>query len=175
MDWNLNLFLKINKLVGQNKWLDAFGKAGGELMIFFSGAWFFVSVFLEFYPHRQAIFLPIAFLGLSWFLGLGISQLIGLLVAEKRPKAEHGEINELFSPISRWKAFPSDHTLAAFLFFFIALVFSLPFAWVLFIFALWIAWGRVYGGVHYPLDVVGGFLLAGLMGVGAWYIYLLVF
>jgi len=174
MDWNINIFTKINSLVGRNKWFDAFGRAGGEIIIVFSVAWFLISTFLKFYPEKIAIFMPIAFLGLFWFLGLGINQLIGLLVKEPRPQVMNREIKLLFEPISK-KSFPSDHALAAFLIFFMALIFELPFLGVLLVFALWICWGRIYCGVHYPLDIVGGFLMAGLMGVVAWYIYLLVF
>lgn len=175
MDWNIKLFFKINQLIGKNKWLDVFGRAGGEFVIFFSLAWYFVSVFIKFYPNRIEIFLPIVFLGSVWFIGLGVSQLIGLLVKEKRPKLTFPDTKQLFEPISSWKSFPSDHTMAVFIIFFLSLIFSLPFAWVLLVMALWTAWGRAYGGVHYPLDIIGGFLLAGLMGVSAWCVYLIVF
>jgi membrane-associated phospholipid phosphatase len=43
-----------------------------------------------------------------------------------------------------------------------ALIFHLPLAWALLPMALWVVWGRVYAGLHYPFDIIGGAVLAAL-------------
>lgn len=174
MDWNTKLFYKVNSLVGRYKWLDIFGRAGAEYVIFGSFGWYISAVLIS-DANRQAAFVKLAFLGLVLFLGWGISQFIGLVVKERRPIILHPEIKTLFTPISNWKAFPSDHALFAFAIFFLAIIFHLPGAWALLPMALWIAWGRVYCGVHYPIDIIGGAVLSGLLGVAAWFSYLLIF
>jgi membrane-associated phospholipid phosphatase len=31
--------------------------------------------------------------------------------------------------------------------------------------ALWVGWGRVYAGVHYPADILGGIIMAVLVAI----------
>jgi undecaprenyl-diphosphatase len=71
----------------------------------------------------------------------------------------------LFSPLPHFpnKTFPSDHTTLAFVIFFVSLFLGLPWSWHLLPLALWVGWGRVYCGVHYPGDVFGGILVS--MGI----------
>ena len=163
MDWNTNLFLKINRLVGKNRWLDAFGRAGAEWVIFGMAAWFLGTMWMVRMPDRKSMLLGVMILGSAWAMGIMLSWLIGLIVKETRPHVKHPESHLLFQPLSNWKSFPSDYTFTSFLFFFLALLLGLPAAWALLPLALWVAWGRVYAGVHYPFDVVGGISLAGLM------------
>lgn len=163
MDWNTRLFLKINNLVGKNKWADAFGRAGAEWAIFGMAAWFLVSLWLARMPDKKAIFIGVMILGSAWAMGIILSLLIGLIVKENRPHVKHPESRLLFYPLSNWKSFPSDHSFSAFLIFFLAILLNLPAAWALLPLALWVGWGRVYAGVHYPFDVVGGASLAALV------------
>ena len=51
-----------------------------------------------------------------------------------------------------------------------AYVFHLPSAWALVLMAMWVMWGRVYAGVHYPLDILGGTAVAGLVATIGSYI-----
>jgi len=101
--------------------------------------------------------------------------LIGLVVKEKRPAATFNNVKQMFVPVSYWKAFPSDHTMFAFTAFFMALIFGLPAALALLSLALWVAWGRVFCGLHYPIDILGGITVAAFVSIFSWYLYLLVF
>jgi len=163
MDWNARLFLIINRLVGKNRWLDAFGRAGAEWVIFGMVGWFIVGLWMMRMPDRKAMLLGVMILGSAWSLGILLSWVIGLIVKESRPHIKHPESSLLFIPLSNWKSFPSDHALSAFLLFFLAILLHLPAAWALLPLALWVGWGRVYAGVHYPFDIVGGASLAGLV------------
>ena len=159
MDLNAKIFLKINKLVGKNKWLDAFGRAGAEFVIVAMVGWYLVSAMVGSATLEKLqvnlIILPIGWI-FAWLLDLTIA----FVVRENRPQVVMPEIKQLFKPMMGWKSFPSDHAMSAFLIFFLALIFGLPFALGLFILALWVVWGRIYCGAHYPLDALAGFLTA---------------
>ncbi|MCX6780452.1 MAG: phosphatase PAP2 family protein [Candidatus Magasanikbacteria bacterium] len=49
--------------------------------------------------------------------------------------------------------------------FLMALIFGFPTAWGLLPLVLWVCWGRVYSGVHYPGDILGGATLAAFVSV----------
>ncbi|KKP59446.1 MAG: Bacitracin transport permease protein BCRC [Candidatus Magasanikbacteria bacterium GW2011_GWC2_34_16] len=166
MSKNVDLFLEINSLVGKNRWFDAFGRAGAEWVIIAMGGWFLASIYIS----KLEVLFPIIFSLLLWLIGIGISFIIGFLVKEFRPHIYHPESRVLFTPLSNWKSFPSDHSFSAWLVFFLALIFGLPGAWALLLLALWVSWGRVYAGLHYPLDIVGGVVLAGLLAILGYYI-----
>ena len=170
MNSNYKLFLRINSKVGQNRWLDAFGRAGAELVIFGMGGWYVaISLILNF-GNKFAMFLPILTLLVCVGIGLVLSNVVGFFVQEVRPRLRFPEIKILFWPLSSWKSFPSDHAFVAFLIFFLALIFDLPAVWGLLPLAIWICWARVYAGVHFPLDVVGGIVLAVIVSIGNYFI-----
>ena len=163
MNWSEKLFFKINSLVGKNRWLDAFGRAGAEWVIVAMAGWYVAVGFIVNYGNVMHMWTPV-----FWLAGCGaaswvVSGLIALVVKEVRPRLKFPEAKILFWPMYNTKSFPSDHTMFAFLIFFSAMIFNFPTAWSLLPLAMWVAWGRVYAGLHYPRDVVGGVVLAGLM------------
>jgi len=157
MNWNVRLFFKINSLVGRYRWLDVFGWFGAELAIFLMLAVYIVYLFFNFslYPIGESI--PVFII--AWIIGFLLSLLIGYLVKSPRPYITHPEqvkkkINTLFG----WKSFPSDHSMTAFLILFLSI--GNPLAWIFLALALLVGFGRVFTGVHYPLDVIGGAFVA---------------
>jgi len=172
MDLNTKIFLKINGLVGKNRWLDAFGRAGAEWVIIAMAGWYLVSVMVG-SPTLEKLYFNLTVLPVGWIFAWLLDLGIALLVRENRPQVEMPEIKQIFKPMMSWKSFPSDHSMTAFLFFFMALFFGLPFMAGLFILALWVVWGRIYCGVHYPLDALAGFLTALVTGLLAYYLNLI--
>lgn len=161
--WNRKLFLAINAQVGKKPWLDH--------VMYFSGQWLIVFVIwiagLWMLVLRET---PIMIISISLFaitaLGIGLctSQLIGLVMKHKRPIKDFPEVRTLITPLGNWKSFPSDHTLMVTITFLIAVLFAAP-LWIMVslgISALFVMVGRVYGGVHYPADIIGGLVLAGV-------------
>ena len=165
MNYNVSLFLKINKLVGKNRWLDLFGKAGAEWVIISMLGWYVASVFIDYNSETRNILLRTGTLAVGWLGGWCISILIGTIVREPRPHVTYPESKLLFQPYMSWKSFPSDHAMSAWLIFFLAFIFGLPGLEGLFVLALWVCWGRVFAGLHYPFDLVGGFFLAAFVSV----------
>jgi undecaprenyl-diphosphatase len=175
MNFNIKLFFKINQLLGKYKWLDAFGRAGAEWAIVAMLGWYTASNLATNLPNPQAAFWPMLFLGAIWGAGMLVSNFLGLITREPRPHVTYPNSKLLFTPLVAWKSFPSDHAMSAWLIFFMALVFGLPGSEALLIMALWVSWGRVYAGVHYPFDIVGGIAVAGLMSVLAYYLLIIFF
>lgn len=165
MSFNTKIFFAINKYQGQNPWLDAIGRAGAEWVVVGMLGWYAVSAFIGYAPSKRAAAFAIIFLAASWAMGWILDLCIGLIVREPRPHITHPESKLLFTPLMAWKSFPSDHAMSAWLIFFMALVCNLPLAWALLPLAVWVSWGRVFAGVHYPFDTLGGASVAGFVSI----------
>lgn len=170
IDINLEIFNRINRLQGRNKWLDSFARAGGEWGVVAMFGWFVASIFISCTTSSRSVFwyliIYICVVLIGWLLDLGI----GFLVKKPRPEVSNPDSKQLFKPLMNWKSFPSDHAMATFLMFFLALVFGLPGVWSLLILALWVAFGRIYAGVHYPIDILGGVTVAVCLSIWAKFI-----
>lgn len=175
MNLNVSLFFTVNKLIGKNRWLDLFGKAGAEFVIIAMLGWYMGSVFLSNNTSQKVVLIRILTLAIAWLFGWLIDLSIALLVKEPRPQVKFPEVKLLFQPIMSWKSFPSDHAMSAWLMVFLALLFGLPGVEGLVAMALWVCWGRVYCGLHYPFDLVGGMAVAALMTVVSFNLLLVLF
>jgi len=125
-------------------------------VVLFAVLWFFVGKTKN-----------LALLEATWaaILGLAVNQLIGLFYFHPRPYMI-GFCAPLF-PHGPETSFPSDH---ATLMFAAAFYLLLARRWAacgvpLLAVAVLTAWGRVYCGIHFPLDMAGS-LVVGLMSVG---------
>jgi undecaprenyl-diphosphatase len=102
--------------------------------------------------------------GLSFLIGLGLNQLVLLLVHRMRPY-DAGLTRLIVERSGDW-SFPSDHATAACA---IAAAFALQRlrgrALFFLACALLIAWSRVYVGTHYVSDILGG-ATTGVIGAG---------
>ncbi|MBT7755105.1 MAG: phosphatase PAP2 family protein [Candidatus Magasanikbacteria bacterium] len=162
--WSHRLFLAINAYVGR---YPAFDKA-----MIFGARWgiavllLFVIIFGFVFVSIGEVYLGVAFLlQLSFisFFGLVISWAIGSLSPHRRPIIEMPSIRQLITPFGTWKSFPSDHTMLSFIFV-LVFIFTFSVQWyivlALFMWAIFVSFSRVFVGVHYPRDLVGGFILA---------------
>lgn len=97
--------------------------------------------------------------GLALVVGLGVNQLIGHAWFRTRPSDALPDIHLLLAPSSD-PSFPSDHATASFA---IALGLSLALprlGALLLVEALLLGVARVAVGLHYPTDILAGFLIA---------------
>ncbi len=168
-DINTKFFLKINGLVGKSKLLDSFGRAGAEWVIITMVAWYIAGDLIDRMPDKRLVFLPLVFLAAAWTIGWLINLLIAMSIHEPRPYITNPQAKPLFKSLMSWKTFPSDHSMSAWLIVFMAYIFNLPGAWALIPMALWLGWGRVYAGLHYPLDILGGMGVATFAAAVAYY------
>ncbi|MBT3816876.1 MAG: phosphatase PAP2 family protein [Candidatus Magasanikbacteria bacterium] len=106
-------------------------------------------------------------------LGLAVSWFIGWILPHRRPALEFPTTKQLIHPLSNWKAFPSDHTMIAFIFVTIGMILGMPIIFVvcLAIFALLIGASRVWVGVHYPRDILGGMVLGVFVSIISIYFF----
>ena len=175
MNLNITLFQKINSLQGRNRWLDLFGKTGAEWVIIAMIGWYAASTIIDQYGNFQMIALRLVLLCVAWVAGWLIDIFVATIVKEPRPHVTYPESKLLFSPMMSWKSFPSDHAMSAWLIFFLALMFNLPGFEALAALAWWVCWGRVYAGVHYPFDIVGGLVVAAFVTIVSYNLLIIAF
>ena len=146
---NETLFLYINSFAGNNHILDLFFIISAKAMPYiFIG----IEVWLYFIAKRktEAIF---AFY--SVVIGLFISQIIGIFYFHNRPFMDNLGVQLIHHQAEN--SFPSDHTTFLFAIAFSYLFFKLKkLAVISLILAFLGGIARVYVGVHYPFDIMGG-------------------
>ena len=91
---------------------------------------------------------------LPMVLSFLINQLLAMIRFRDRPFLNL-DINKLVEPMSE-KSFPSDHSAMAFAIAVAVYFHNKKLGKILLVLACLIALGRIYGGVHYPLDVIAG-------------------
>ncbi len=97
--------------------------------------------------------------GLTFLLGLGLAQVVLLFVHRVRPY-DAGVSHLIIAPTVDW-SFPSDHATAS-----IAIVFAFAlqglrrWALVFLIMAALVCFSRVFVGMHYATDILGGAAMA---------------
>lgn len=135
-------------------------EAVNRFFIFFAttGAWLFYAVYplgiIYSYMFRRDIFAKIIIIPALCF---GVTTLIRKTVNRRRP--HYDDIKPLFAH-KEGESFPSRHTSSAFIIAF-GIFFINPFAGgILFLWAAFVAFARVYCAVHYFTDILGGFFVA---------------
>lgn len=164
--WSQKLFLQINKTLGSNRTLDVFMKFCAEKLIFLFIVVIFVWLALS--SDRQMFYFSFV-LGSGTLAVIVLNWILGLALRKPRPVKELKKIKTLTNTHQTFKSFPSDHTAIAFTLALIVVLIGIP-LWLDITFlaiATLISISRVYVGVHYPRDILGGMATAGLMALSA--------
>lgn len=116
-------------------------------------------LYFRLYRSRHRFFRSVIFTGASALLALFLADIIKAFYPLPRPGAALREISLLFAPADQ-ASFPSIH--AAFLGGLAISFFKLnkDQGKYFIILALVVSFARVAAGVHWPLDILGGFLVA---------------
>jgi membrane-associated phospholipid phosphatase len=109
---------------------------------------------------NKRILVPLLFLTILFTDQLS-SSLIKHLVQRPRPCHIIGgtyvmENLRLLVPCGAGFSFPSSHAANSFAVSTLLTIYYPKFSWVFIVFALLVSFSRIYVGVHYPIDVVGG-------------------
>jgi len=180
LSWSQKLFFLVNKQIGKKPGLDRAMFFCAHYLIYLLVvftlfyAWVYFKIAqLDFFTHyfKAAAFLLTASLTTSWY--------IGWLWPHRRPIVEFPRIKILLRTWKTWKSFPSDHAIISFglvemVWFFSFIIydnfyFNILFHIFLFLMATTVAISRVYVGVHYPRDIVGGIVLVSFY---FWFFYI---
>lgn len=155
---NYSVFQLINNLAGKWSILD-------ELMIYLSKSAIILAVAIVCYfwfqknVHNERKYTAF-YMALTSVLALGINAIIHLFYFHPRPFVGH-DVNKLIQHSSD-SSFVSDHGTLVFS---IAIVLFLRkdrLANIALLWATLVGLSRIYVGVHYPADIIGSFLLAGV-------------
>ncbi|MDP2630258.1 MAG: phosphatase PAP2 family protein [Candidatus Uhrbacteria bacterium] len=150
------LFLLIHGLAGQSPILDTIG-------IFFAkyAIYIFVSVLALGVWHRRKSLTHIV---LSLVFALALNHAIAYFFFRPRPFVTLYSSPLIDGIANTSKSFPSDHTALSFA---AATVFALAYPrlqWIGYVFAFAIGFARIFAGVHYPGDILGGIGIGILSG-----------
>lgn len=163
MSLSQKLFFKINAQVGKRPWLDRLMYLSANLLIyvlaFFVITW---GVFVLGGINPTKFEMMIKILLTVFVFSFVISYGVALLWKHPRPIVEFPETKMLLHPIEVWKSFPSDHTAMSFLLAgsVVLMGAGIGFSVFVLVLACIISFSRIYVGIHYPRDIVGGFILA---------------
>ncbi|MFH2136125.1 MAG: phosphatase PAP2 family protein [Patescibacteria group bacterium] len=151
------LFQLLNNLAGRWRPLDWFGIFCAEYLIFIMAfvivAW---TIFNK--NNRRADAAIILEIILAAFFSYLVKIIINLFYFRPRPFSAH-DVNLLIGKIFDG-SFPSAHTFLSFAMAFGIYFYNKKLGTVLLILAAFVSFSRIYVGVHYPLDILGGVTLA---------------
>lgn len=157
MPWNLALFWDINRLAARTGWahpfMAAFALWGGPvlLVLLLAVAWW-----MRRGRGDAARALAAAGLtGVATLVSLGLNQFFAALHQEVRPFLALRGVTVLLSH-SADNSFPSDHAALGAALAAGVLVFARGWGVLACAVAVFLAFSRVYAGMHYPLDVLAG-------------------
>ena len=157
---NTKLLLTINGWAGENSLLDNFMIFCASYMVYIVFAVAVICIIFWAYKRDwKSAFYFFATLAITYvFL-----QLVALLNFDHRPFMDH-HLTQLVAHASG-KSFPSDHTTVTAGIAFGLLLFTRfkKIGWMVLGTAALIGFARIFVGIHYPLDILGG-LVTGLLG-----------
>jgi|SRR3989344_2561588 len=147
---NLGLFFLVFNLGGKNNFLDSVMIFGSEYLIYIVFALIFFLGLKGSIKEKKALILIVFALPIAVL----IIKTIHLFIIEPRPFVAYNFI-PLADPTDN-ASFPSRHT---------TIISTIAFGYALYkskltsfmlLFLVWIGLSRVYIGVHYPIDILGG-------------------
>ena len=162
-----SVFKNINRFAGKWKWLDwsviFFARILPYLFVIFL---FIFSVVIR---KWEIFIVPLISAFVSRFV---IGSLIYHFYKEKRPAKLKG--TNLLIPVPNNPSFPSSHAAVFFAISFSLFAYNINLAIIFLVLSLIIGTARVFCGVHYFRDIVGGFVAGCLSSVVVYFLLILI-
>lgn len=153
MENNTSLFFLIFNLSNKFPLSDFLMIFGAETLIYLVFILMLVLTYKGSAPERKALILAL----ISFPILVIIIKIIHLLYYEYRPF-----ITYQFTPLISYgedASFPSRHTSIISAIAFSYFYFKSKWSYLFLFSMIWIGLSRIYVGVHYPLDILGGFIV----------------
>ncbi len=165
---NETIFRYLNSFAGQSQWLDIAIMFSAETLgvILLLG----LVIFLFYHEHKEIGFHNVVVVLGAIFIAWGVSWVIKHVYPSPRPFIALENVTKLIDH-GGMDSFPSGHAtffsaMATILYFYhkkIALFYALG--------AVLIGLSRVVAGIHWPLDILVGYILGGVVAVFACFLY----
>jgi undecaprenyl-diphosphatase len=158
---NVRLLLLINGWAGENRALDNFMIFCAKDLIYI----IFLIALLWLILSDKKDWRPSAYFLTNLAVAFIFLQIAGMLYVDHRPFVDY-RLTQLISHAAG-KSFPSDHTTAAFAIAFSFVLFT-PYKKAslgLFLAAALIGFARIFTGLHYPIDIFGGLVVASMAAI----------
>ncbi|MDO8498543.1 MAG: phosphatase PAP2 family protein [bacterium] len=155
---NTNLFFQIFNLSHQNPLLDQLMVFGAEYLIFISYLLALLLFFKAGSSERKALVLTV----LGFLISQILIRVIHLFYLEPRPF-----ITFPITPLIKHTAeasFPSTHTTIMATLAFSYMIYHSKYTLLFIFFLVWVGFARIFVGVHYPFDILGG-MAVGLFSI----------
>ncbi len=147
---NLGLFFLVFNLSGKSNFLDSVMIFGSEYLIYITFALIFFLGLKGSIKEKKALVLIL----FAFPIAVLIIKVIHLFIIEPRPFVTYNLI-PLIDPTAN-ASFPSRHTTIISLIAFSYAFYKSKFTPFMILFLFWIGFSRIYIGVHYPIDILGG-------------------
>jgi undecaprenyl-diphosphatase len=165
LDLSTTWFMHVNDFARTSTWLHAPAVAYAKYGLVLFAALLLLGVWQRRGGGDRELAVAV-WAGLGTLIAVGVNQPVASLVAEPRPYAAHPAVLVLVDRSSDW-SFPSDHSVMAGAAAVGLLLVSRRLGAIAVVAAVLMAAVRVYVGAHYPVDVVAGLVLGGVVaGVG---------
>ncbi|OGE20342.1 hypothetical protein A3A14_02205 [Candidatus Daviesbacteria bacterium RIFCSPLOWO2_01_FULL_43_38] len=159
---NTQVFFQMFNLGGTSPLLRVLAVFGAEYLIFLIFTIVGLAGLLGKLEDRKALVLVILAIPFAAIF----TKIIPLIISEPRPFTTFPIVPLIDRPAT--PSFPSLHATWTASAAFGLIFYKTRFALLLLIFMLWVGLSRIFVGVHYPLDVLGGFLVGFLAVFLAW-------
>ncbi|MBD8006443.1 phosphatase PAP2 family protein [Bacillus norwichensis] len=158
MNFDYKLFEMINQFAGKNDVLDQtvmlFSKFG-PILFGLVLAWLWFSKSGRMIENRKIVMYVLTIT----IIVMGMNKAIELMYFRPRPFVTHS-VHLLSHKTSADPSFPSNHSAGAFAMTWALFFYRKKIGSILLILAIFMALSRIYIGVHYPLDVTTGAIIA---------------